>query len=165
MVKGKKRVRPADGDFWAFKVTGGFGFLRVRRAISAVCAVYGRIFPSIDVPLSEIAAAPVAFNVKSDLGMSGDFSRVGNEPLPAELREPVWFWRRIVGNADQVTLDSSTGDSKRVPISEANGLEKNGGYTDADIANRLIAWTENRDTTMADNERELREKPWMRGPV
>ena len=129
---------------------------------SAVCAVYGRIFPTIDVPLSDVAKALVAFNVKSELAMYDGFSRVGNEPLPAELREPVWFWRRIVANADQVTLTSNTGLSKRVPISEAAGLEQDGGYSDLDIANRLIAWTEKRDTTMEKNERDLREKRWVR---
>jgi hypothetical protein len=141
MATGKKtRPRPADGDFWLLK----------RQTGSGSCAF----------------AARRRRCARSTAGSSRPWMcrcRKLPKSLPAELREPVWFWRRIVANADQVTLTSSTGISKRAAISEASGLERDGGYSDADLAKRLIAWTEKRDTTMADNERDLREKRWVRG--
>jgi hypothetical protein len=143
-------------------VDGGFGFLRVRNAIDALCSVYGRVFPTTDVPLSEVSRVPVAFTVHCELGLKGSgFVRVGNEPLPDALREPVWFWRRIVGDADHVTLDSSSGESRTVPIAEAEGLERDGGYGREELAKRLVAWLEGRDPVPEENRKRLREKPWM----
>lgn len=162
MATGRKtKKRPADGDFWAFKAGDGFGVLRVRSAASGVCAVYGRIFPKADMPLSEVAKTPVAFNVRCELPAYDGFSFVGNEPLPAELQEPVWFWSGITADPDHVSLVSSHGIDKEAPIAEAHGLERDGGYSPGEIAKRLIAWIEKRDTTMEENERQLREKRWV----
>jgi hypothetical protein len=159
----KKRVarkHPGDGDFWAFEVPGGFGFLRVRNSASAVCSVYGRVFSTVRTPLSEVAETPIAFNVTCQVDADDSFCHVGTEPLPADLREPVLFWRRIVGDGDHVKLVSSDGTSTDAPIDEARGLETDGGYGHAELAERLIAWIEQRDPTPAENERLLREKPW-----
>jgi hypothetical protein len=160
-AKKSKNETPRDGEFWAFEVPGGFGFVRVRCAASAVCAVYGRVFPTVDPPLSEVAKAPVAFNVTCQIEADAGLTRVGTEPLPRELREPVVFWRRIVGDADRVKLVSSDGTSKNAPIGAAHGLEKDGGYGHAELAERLLAWTEQRDSTLAENERLLRERRWV----
>lgn len=151
-----------DGDFWVFPIGDGYGFVRVRNAGSEVCAVYGMVFDSDAVPLSEVARAPIAFNVACILAArGGGYRRVGNEELPDELREPVWFWREIVGDPDKLTLSSSDGESHEAPYSAAEGLESEGCWTAEELAERLLAWLDGKDPRPEQDRKLLEERPWL----
>jgi hypothetical protein len=154
--------RMKDGDYWAFELPAGIGVLRVRSAAAGVCAVYGGVFFEDQNVVEAASSAPIAFNCECQVDHAkGDFRWLANEPLTEGLKTPIYFWRRIVGNADQVNLDCSDGTSRVAPISEAEGLERSGGYGPKEIAERLQAWLDGNDKTMADNARRLATKPWV----